>query len=62
MLPYTSICNSALGIGLTRDDILEMGWGELVLTLQAYARSGEADTGPREATWSEITAWAGAPM
>jgi hypothetical protein len=39
-----------------------MGWGELVLTLQAYARSGEADNGPREATWSEITAWAGVPM
>lgn len=37
-----------------------MGWGELVLTLQANAR--ENDDGPREATWSEITAWAGVPM
>lgn len=56
------MCNSALSVGITRDDILEMGWGELILTLQAYAKSSEVDDGPREATWAEITAWAGAPM
>lgn len=59
-LPYTAICNAALEIGLSKEDILEMGWGELVLTLQANAR--EDDSGPREATWKEITAWAGMPM
>ena len=37
-----------------------MGWGELILTLQANAR--DDDSGPREATWKEITAWAGMPM
>lgn len=49
-------------MGITRDDILEMGWGELVLMLQAHAGSSSRDDGPREATWAEITAWAGGAM
>jgi len=64
-LPYTSICNSAMSVGLSRDDILEMSWGELVLTLQAYSASSSVrneDDGVREASWAEITAWAGVPL
>lgn len=64
-LPYTSICNSAMSMGLSRDDILEMSWGELVLTLQAWSTSSggrSEDDGVREASWAEITAWAGVPL
>lgn len=58
-LPYTTIFNAALGIGLTRSDIIQMPWGELILMLQARADEYESleDTGTREATWSEISAW-----
>ena len=51
-----------MGMGITRDDILEMGWGELVLMLQTYAGDSKRDEGPREATWAEIVAWAGGSM
>jgi hypothetical protein len=36
-----------------------MPWGELILMLQARADEYESleDTGTREATWSEISAW-----
>lgn len=44
------------------DSIANMSWGRLVMMLQAKAQSYRVDTGPREATWSEITAWAGVGM
>ncbi len=57
-LPYTSIGNSALEMGLTMADLDEISWGELVLMLQARARS-YADPSPkvREATQAEIDNW-----
>ena len=62
-MPYTATCNAALEIGLTRDDILEMSWGELVLTLQVYTRShapkSDRKSGPRKATDAEVRMWAG---
>lgn len=58
-LPYTSVIDSALGIGLTMDDIAVMSWGRLVMMLQAKAQSYKIDDGPREATFAEISAWAG---
>jgi hypothetical protein len=52
-----------LEIGLTRDDILEMGWGEVVMMLQVYTRShspkDEGKKGSRKATDREVMAWAG---
>ena len=43
-------------------DIAEMSWGRLVMMLQAKAHSYRTSSEPREATWAEITAWAGVGM
>ena len=51
--------NSALEIGLTMDDVAVMSWGRVVMMLQAKAQSYSVDNGPREATFAEISAWAG---
>ena len=42
-LPYTSIFNAGLGAGLTKADVQEMPWGQLVLTLQARAQEFDED-------------------
>ena len=55
-MPYTSMLNAALGMGLSRDDLIEMPWGELVLMMQARADEVEAEDS-REASWEEISAW-----
>jgi len=44
------------------NDIAGMSWGRLVMMLQAKAQSYRASNEPREATWAEITAWAGVGM
>lgn len=43
-------------------DISEMSWGRLVMMLQAKAQSYRTSNEPREATWAEISAWAGVGM
>ena len=53
------MCNAALSRGLTRDDVLEMSWGERVLTLQASARGRDSKPGVRKATDAEAMAWMG---
>ena len=57
-MPYTSIVNSGLGIGLTLDDLREMQWGRLILMLQAQAQSYSDE--PEEATFEQIRAAFGA--
>ena len=44
------------------DDITVMSWGRVVMMLQAKAQSYQIDDGPREATFAEISAWAGVGM
>lgn len=45
-------------MGLTRSDVVQMPWGELVLMMQARADSYEEDDdGVREGTWDDIKAW-----
>jgi hypothetical protein len=41
------------------DDITVTSWGRVVMMLQAKAQSYRTDNGPREATFAEISAWAG---
>ena len=44
---------------MTFENISVMSWGRLVMMLQAKAQSYKVDNGPREATFAEISAWAG---
>ena len=45
-------------MGLTRADLVNMPWGELILMMQAKAdQYDESDSGTREATWGEVQAW-----
>jgi hypothetical protein len=41
------------------DDITVTSWGRVVMMLQAKAQSYRIADGPREATFAEISAWAG---
>lgn len=46
-------------MGLTRTDLMQMQWGEVVLMMQARADEygDEEESETREATWEEIQAW-----
>lgn len=45
-------------MGLTRTDLMQMQWGEVVLMMQARADEDEGSEGDtRDATWEEIKAW-----
>lgn len=57
-MPYTSIVDSALEIGIPMREIRRMSWGRLVLMLQA--RADAYDDEPEEATFTQIKAAFGA--
>lgn len=56
-LPYTSVFDAAMSIGLSRSDLVMMPFGEMILLLQARAESYEGDSKVREATQAEVEAW-----
>lgn len=58
-MPYTATCNAALDMGYTRDDLLEMTWGELVVSLQVHAQRYETNSGPKKASEEQVLAWMG---
>ncbi len=59
-LPYTSITNAALDLGLPMSEIRRMPWGRLVMMLQARAQSYEEDDEPKEASFNQIASLFGA--